>query len=175
MIGDAADFAARIKRLLPRRWFADAAPVLDAVLTGFGSAWAILYGMTSYARLQIRIATSTDSFLDMTALDFFGRAFWRRKAEPDASFSQRLRLEVFRPRATRAALDLALTDLTGKHPQIFEPGRPGDTGSWGYLGMTAGSGMMYGGPFLAGVGGYGSLALPFQVFVTAHRATGGGI
>jgi hypothetical protein len=175
MLGDTADFAARLKRLIPRRWTADTAPALDAVLSGFGSAWATLYGILSYAKLQTRIATATDTWLDMISFDFLGRSFWRRKAEPDQSFSARLRKEIFRPRGTRGALALKLTDLTGRAPVIFEPANASDTGGWGSLGMTQGMGMAYGGKFAAGVGGYGSIALPSQAFVTAFRARGGGI
>jgi hypothetical protein len=58
----------------------------------------------------------------------------------------------------------ALTDLTGRAPAIFEPQRPADTGSWD-------------GPTLAynTAGGYGSLLLPFQYFITAYRPTGVGV
>ena len=57
-----------------------------------------------------------------------------------------------------------LTDLTGRSPVIFEPARPADTGA-------------YAGPTLAygTAGGWGSVVLPFQCFVTAHRPHGSGI
>jgi hypothetical protein len=46
---------------------------------------------------------------------------------------------------------------------VFEPSRPADTGAWnGRLGYGL-------------AGGWGSLMLPFQCFVTAYRAQGGGI
>jgi len=46
---------------------------------------------------------------------------------------------------------------------VFEPSRPADTGAWS-------------GPLGYGVaGGWGSLLLPFQCFVTAYRAQGSGI
>ena len=57
-----------------------------------------------------------------------------------------------------------MQQLTGKTPVIFEPLRPADTGS-------------YGGPALAygAAGGYGSMLLPYQAFVTAYRPSGGGV
>ena len=64
----------------------------------------------------------------------------------------------------------ALVDLTGRIPAIFEPRNPMDTGGLGYVGMTAGTGL---GMNVAG--GLGSMALPFQFFVTAYRPVGGGV
>ena len=63
MIGDAADMIARLAALLPLRWFGDVTPVLSAVLAGLADGWAWLYTMLTYARLQTRIATATDSLL----------------------------------------------------------------------------------------------------------------
>ena len=63
-----------------------------------------------------------------------------------------------------AGLVKVLQDLTGRTPIIFEPQRPMDTGCYG--GPLIGYGM---------AGGYGSLLLPCQAFVTAFRPTGSGI
>lgn len=173
--GDVADFQSRLKVILPARWFSDTAPVLDTLLAGFAAQWSVTWANVGFAQLQTRIATATGPFLDMAALDYVRGKIVRRPGEMDASFSARIRAEIVRPRATRAALVQALTDLTGRAPIVFEPARPADTGGYGFLGMTAGSGLAYGGSGVAGAGGWGSLALPFQAFVTAYRATGGGI
>ena len=72
MVGDQNDFIARLKALLPRGWFAETAPVLTGTLAGLSAALAQVYGLISYARLQTRIVTATDAFLDLISFDFFG-------------------------------------------------------------------------------------------------------
>ncbi len=157
------EMLARIKATLPSRWFADTTPILDGLLTGLASTWSSIFKMLVYVRLQTRLATATDTFLDAISRDYLGSHLPRRTAEPDPSYRRRIALELLRGRSTRAALQAVLTDLTGRAPIIFEPTRPADTGSWG-------------GPIGYGVaGGWGSLMLPFQCFVTAFRAQGNGI
>jgi hypothetical protein len=163
MTGDAADMIARLLALLPLRWFADAAPVLAALLAGLADGWAWLYAMLTYARSQTRIATATDSFLDLIAQDFFAAALARRFGESDGAFRARIQAELLRPRATRAAVIGELVNLTGRTPVVFEPARPADTGGYG---TALGYGV---------AGGWGSLKLPFQVFVTAYRPLGSGV
>ena len=154
---------ARLASLLPLRWFPDPAPVLSALLAGLADGWAWLYAMLGYARLQTRIATATDSFLDLVSQDCFGGGLPRRTGESDTSFRTRIQRELLRERATRPALVSVLTDLTGRAPVIFEPARPADTGGYG---IALGYGV---------AGGWGSLALPFQTFVTAFRPLGAGV
>jgi hypothetical protein len=163
MIGDTNDMKARLTALLPLRWFHDTTPVTSAVLAGLSDGWTWLYGMLGYVGLQTRIATATDSFLDLISQDFLGAALPRRFGETDTAFRARIQRELLRPRATRPALVAELTDLTGRAPQVFEPARPADTGAWGVaLGYNA-------------AGGWGSLMLPFQLFVTAFRPLGTGV
>jgi hypothetical protein len=164
MIGDPPDMAARMQAVLPARWFGDAAPLLRAVLAGLGTCWSIMYGLLQTVRAQARIATASGGFLDMISADFFGTALPRRNAEADTLFRVRIDQELLRPRATRAALALALTELTGNPPVIFEPARTSDTGGYSLGGVGYGV-----------AGGWGSLQLPYQVFVTAFRPAGGGI
>jgi hypothetical protein len=165
MIGDAADMIARLLALLPLRWFPDTAPVLSAVLAGLADGWSWLYTMLTYAKLQTRVATATDSFLDLISQDFFATALPRRFGESDSAFRVRIQREMLRSRATRAALISELTNLTGRTPMVFEPARPADTGAWG-----AAAALGYG-----AAGGWGSLKLPFQLFVTAYRPIGTGV
>jgi hypothetical protein len=165
MIGSAADMIARLVALLPLRWFGDVTPVLSAVLAGLADGWAWLYTMLTYARLQTRIATATDTFLDLISQDFFAAALPRRFGETDSAFRARIQAEMLRPRATRAAVIGELVNLTGRTPVVFEPARPADTGAYGKaqsLGYCV-------------AGGWGSLLLPFQFFVTAYRAIGTGV
>ena len=161
--GDQNDFLARIEALIPN-WFSDSNPLLNALLSGIAWAKAFVYSMIMYATLQTRIKTATDGWLDMIAFDFFGSSILRKSGQSDASFRNTIIINLFRERATRNGLIKVLTDLTGRAPAVFEPTRPLDTG-------------VYGGPLIGyGVaGGYGSMLLPFQAFVTAFRPTSTGI
>lgn len=164
MTGDAQDMAARLRAVLPSGWFSDTAPILNAVLLGLGTAWSAIYDLVAFVRLQTRIATSVGNFLDAAAADFFGFSLVRRNQETDVHFLVRIRQEMLRQRATRAALSEALTDLTGRTPVIFEPARTADTGGYAVGGVGYGV-----------AGGWGNLQLPYQVFVTAFRPAGAGI
>ncbi len=164
MVGDQADFVARLRAVLPRGWFSDVAPVLDSVLSGFGTAWSGMYGLLRLAQAQSRIGTASGTFLDLIADDFFGTAFERFSGEADTPFRARIGREMLRERGTRQSLVDALQDLTGRPAVVFEPARPDDTGGYstGVLGYNV-------------AGAYGSLSLPFQCFVTARRPLGMGI
>lgn len=161
--GDQNDILQRLKGTLPR-WFGDSTPILDALLQGLASAGAFVYSLWAYAKLQTRIKTATDGWLDMIAADFFGSSLLRAANQSDASFRARIIINLIRERATRAGLVKVLQDLTGRTPIIFEPQRPADTGA--YSAPNSGYGI---------AGGYGSLLLPCQAFVTAFRPTGSGI
>ena len=175
--GDQADFVARLRAVLPARWFSDAAPgvasntpILDAVLAGVASVWAQVYALFSYATLQARIATATDVFLDMIGHDFFGAGLQRRPTEADTHYRTRILASMLPQAGTRAALSAVLLRLTGRTPRIFEPRNTTDAGGYGTRGSTAWCGLAYG-----AAGGYGCLTEPFQVFVTAYRPHSGGV
>ena len=175
--GSTTDIVARLRAVLPGGWFpvpnADGTtntPVLDGILTGCAAGWSIIYGQLAYVRAQARRLTASGVFLDMIAADFFGTFIRRRVNETDAALSTRIGLELFREKGTRHGLFRALADLTGRNPVIFEPAHTPDTGGYGSSGMSAGTGLGYG-----VAGGYGSLMLPFQFFVTAYRPAGQGV
>jgi len=163
MLGDQNDMRARIKAVLPPQWFPDTTPILDGLLAGLGAGWAGLYSLLDYVKRQTRIATAADVFLDIVARDFFGSRIVRSAGQADNAFRSRILPELLRERDTRSALISALSDLTGLKPLVFEPARTTDTGGWGVA-------LAY-----EAAGGWGSLALPFQCFVTALRPIGGGI
>jgi hypothetical protein len=130
-----------------------------------GVAWALsfVYSLIHYAKLQTRIKTATDGFLDLISFDFFGTALLRRQQETDGSFRSRIMATLFQAKASRPGMIAILKNLTGRTPIIFEPARPADTGGWG---IACGYGV---------AGGWGSLLLTAQAFITAFRPTGAGI
>ncbi|MDE2302430.1 MAG: hypothetical protein KGK11_07695 [Sphingomonadales bacterium] len=161
--GDPTDIASRIRALLPG-WFADASPTAEALLAGAAAALAFVYGLYRYAESQARILTASGIWLDLIARDFFGDALIRSPNQQDDSFRAILVASLFRPRATRRALSDMLLSLTGTPPLVLEPFAPADCGVWGqgFAGWGA-------------AGGYGSLAIPAQCFVTAFRPVQYGI
>ena len=167
MIGDQADIVGRLRAVLPVRWFPDSAPVLDALLSGLASGWSSVFQQLQYVRAQTRIATATDIWLDVVAQDYLGSRLVRRTGQGDAAFRGAIQRELFRERGTRAAIVSGPQDLTGRPPQIFEPARPGEPAATDRRLAMAGLG--YG-----CAGGWGSLTLPFQCFITAYRSIGAG-
>jgi hypothetical protein len=164
--GDSNDIAARVRALIPRRWFAWVAPLRDALLGGLSDSAAWGFALIAFARLQARIATATGIFLDLIAWDFFGARFTRRKGETDTAWRSRIQKEILRPRQTRAAISQMLVDLTSRTPVIIELFNPGDCGGYGIASMGG-----YGtGPLC-----YGSLQFNNNLFVTALRAPSQGI
>ena len=157
--GDQDDMRSRIRLALPDRWFGDAAPVLDGLLSGLGAAWAVLHGAIAVVRRQSRRLTATGGFLDLSAQDLFGGRLPRRAVEPDDAFRARIGRALRRDRATRAGLLDAAMEAGAGPAGVFEPAPPRDTGA-------------YGGPGLAwGVaGGWGSLAMPLECLVTIKRS-----
>jgi len=164
MTGDAGDMARRLRAVLPAGWFGETTPVLDGLLQGMGAGFAATWSLLQAVITQTRIATATNTFLDTISEDYFGADLVRFAGEQDAAFRTRILADLLRPRGTRAAVVLALTQLTGRAPAIFEPARTSDTGGYTVGGAGYGAG-----------GGWGSLLLPYQFFLTAYRPRGGGI
>lgn len=164
MDGDSPDIVARLKAVLPTRWFPDETPVLDAVLVGLSAAWSSLYSLLAMVRAQSRIATATDTALDGASLDFFALRLRRRLQETDTAFRARITCELVRERGTRNALAGVIADLTGTTPILFEAARTTDTGGYNTASLAYNT-----------IGAWGSLDLPFQVFVTIKRQPAEGI
>jgi len=174
--GDLDDIFGRLRGYLPSRWFgspSDPKPIRDAVIEGFAIVLSYLYGLYAYAKLQTRLASMTDGWLDMFAADFFGTTLPRKAGESDDSYRARIKAALFREKATRKGISDALFALTGRRPEIVEAWRPLDTGAYaqGFPNPMAGP---FGAPFAYNVAGtYGSLQLHAQFFVTAFRPTDG--
>lgn len=191
----------RLRTLIPNGWFGDVAPIRDIVLGGVADALTWVRAQGQVVRAGTRRAGTTGWLLDTDAFGFFGSAFLRRPNESDDAWRKRYTDEIFRLRVTRAAIDKALFDLTGRHPIIVEPWNANDCGAYdigalGYAGsdfapvqaagydvtgaydigvtsydpLSGPSGRSY-----PGLGCWGSLELPYQLFVTAFRPLGGGI
>lgn len=154
-VGDSNDILARVKLVLPGRWWAWVAPVRDAVLGGLSDSAAWCYSWITYARAQSRIATATGLWLDIIAWDFLS---WhlQRRGTSDSVFRARIQASILQERVTRAGMISAVTATVGTSPRIFEPWNTFDTGAYG----VGASGIAYNHG-----GGWGSLQLPGQVFI----------
>ena len=171
-VGSTADIAARLRAVLPLRWFpappapgeAETAPILNALLLGMAAPLAGVYGLIQYVGQQTRLATTTGTNLELTAQDYFGFGnFPRLTGEADAAYAARIKAARLPQRATRPALAAALTGLTGQASVIVEPLNGADCKGYGSVAHpAAGGGYGYGVP-----GGlrYGSRLRPFQALV----------
>ena len=165
---DPGHFAARIKSALPRGWFGESAPVLDAVLSGFAASFDFIMGGIGYLRRQSRVSTASGAWLNAASLDYFGPRLPRHHGQADDDYRTRIAAELRRERVTRSSLQRWLRTATGVDPLIFEPANSSDTGGYGGLQggrLGAGGGLAY-----AVAGGWGNLGLSYQVFVTVHRS-----
>lgn len=162
--GDTSDIFARLSERVPKRWFGDVHPILDAVLMGIATALSAVYSAYAYMVLQTRLQTSTDGWLDLSAADYFGpNGLPREVNESDSTYLARIQINIIRERGTRNAVSTVLTQLTGVAPVIIEPQRPYDCGGYGFAcGYSA-------------AGSYGSIVSNYQAFVTAYRPIGQGI
>ncbi len=170
MTGDADDMRFRIRRLLPVKWFGDegTTPILDALLTGIGTAFAAIYALITFTRLTARLTTSAGMFIDLWAQSWFGTtAFPRQAGETDAVYIARIKANLFLVKATRPSLVATMTAATGVAPVVLEPQRVIDTGGLATLATPAMGG---GGGYDVGGIYYGSLLFPGAFFVTT--ATG---
>lgn len=158
--GDQSNIFSRLKAQFPTSWF-KLSPNFDATLQGPAWALSTIYAQITYARLQTRIATATDGYLDLISNDFFGTALPRLTNEQDGAFRARILANLFVKGPTRANMSAVLTLVTGRVPDIFEPSNTTDSGGWD------------GGAYWdTGAGKWGA-PMPYQCFVTAYRPIGG--
>jgi hypothetical protein len=165
MTGDIFDFVSRLRAVLPKRWFAEQSPNLEALLGGISTPWVWLYNLITYVVLQARLSTATVNWLDLIAHDYFGSGLRRKISESDFAYRARIQRALLLEAATRSAVVAGLENLTGTRPTIFEPANCIDTGSYGSL--TTATEMIGTGTAYGQAGGWGSLQLPLQFFITA--------
>lgn len=162
-------FALRIRALLPTGWFpappgsgeSEQAPVLNALLQGFGSVFAWVWNLLTGTRDQTRLATMTGAFLDMFAADFFGATLTRKTGESDDAFRARIEEALFPSLGTRPDVVNVMADEVGTSGRVIEPRNATDCKGLGTLASPAtGGGYGYGVTALR----YGSRGVPFQLF-----------
>ena len=173
MVGDLSNFLFRLKTVLPKRWFGEESPNLDAVLTALATSWVWVYNLLTYVAQQARIGTASDTWLDLAAVDYLGQNFIRKAGEADTFFRARIKQALLRDAATRSAVAAGMLDLCGSEPRIIEPARASDTGAYGTLVGGADCpcyGMAYG-----ETGGWGNLGLPLQFFISVKRPAAPGV
>ncbi|MBV0889765.1 hypothetical protein KTQ54_14700 [Komagataeibacter oboediens] len=162
-------FALRIRRLLPTGWFpsapaageAEQAPVLNALLQGFGSVFAWIWAMLSGTADQTRLATMSGAFLDMFAADFFGTMLTRNPGESDDAFRARIEEALFPSLGTRPDVVNVIADEVGSAGRVIEPRNAADCKGIASMASPAiGGGYGYGVAALR----YGSRGAPFQLF-----------
>ncbi|WP_369523337.1 hypothetical protein [Komagataeibacter swingsii] len=162
-------FALRIRKLLPTGWFpappatgeAEQAPVLNALLQGYGSVFAWIWAMLAGTADQTRLATMSGAFLDMFAADFFGTLLTRNPGESDDAFRARIEEALFPSLGTRPDVVDVIADQVGSAGRVIEPRNAGDCKGLGSLVSPAtGGGYGYGVAALR----YGSRGAPFQLF-----------
>ncbi|QOF94185.1 hypothetical protein IFJ82_09495 [Novacetimonas hansenii] len=162
-------FALRIRKLLPGGWFpmppatgeTEQAPVLNALLQGFGSVFAWIWAMLAGTADQTRLATMTGAFLDMFASDFFGTLLTRNTGESDDAFRIRIEEALFPSLGTRPDVVNVIADEVGTAGRVIEPRNASDCKGLGSMSAPAiGGGYGYGVAALR----YGSRGTPFQLF-----------
>lgn len=158
MKGDQNDMIVRLRQTLPQGWMPLESTAISGVLSGMAKLLSYFYSLLFYVRGQTRILSAEAGILDLVAGDFFGLSLRRGDGELDDNFRARILVQMFRERATRSALVAVVRQLTGRDPVVIEPGNPVDTGA---LGATLALGQN---------GCVGSLAMPYQAFVTVYRS-----
>lgn len=134
--GDQADLVSRLKSTIPSDWFPPSSPSqsstprLDALANGAAAVFSWIYSLIGYTKLQTRVSTATDGFLDIISQDFYGGTLPRVAGEADAVFRQRILGNLFLAANTRLAIQNALAAVTGYPVRIIEPWQPNDNLVW---------------------------------------------
>lgn len=165
---DPATFAIRLRALLPKGWFSDDAPILGAILASFAVPWAWLSETLDYVKSQARLETATDIWLDLAARDYLGLSCVRLTNESDDTYRARIKSNLLAGAVTKQSVVQGINRIAGLTAHVFEPANISDTGAYGALNGTAassGNGLAYGTK-----GGWGNLALPYQVFITIETS-----
>lgn len=164
MAFDRPSIQSRLRSLLPKGWFPDAAPNLDAILASLATTWSWIAALICAVRSQSRLETASGLWLDFAARDYLGTALARKIGESDTAFRQRISDSILLRTTTRLALTTGISRLTGYTVRVFEPARCADTGAYGatdLASIAAPCAFSYG-----ECGGWGSLTATNQIFIT---------
>ncbi len=125
----AADFYGRLVSTYPKRWAGKKAfgPPSASGARDAGLFYALLFSVAqygfsylmtiwSYVRLQTRLATATDTNLDIASTDFFGSRLPRLSGELDPVFSKRLRAKIVAPSGCYVAIRGAISEYFTQNP-----------------------------------------------------------
>jgi hypothetical protein len=124
----AADFYGRLVSTYPKRWAGKAfGPPSASGARDAGLFYALLFSVAqygfsylmtiwSYVRLQTRLATATDTNLDIASTDFFGSRLPRLSGELDPVFSKRLRAKIVAPSGCYVAIRGAISEYFTQNP-----------------------------------------------------------
>lgn len=153
-VGDHDDILNRLLSQTPESWFGADHPVLNVVLEGYVNTAKFHYNdQYLYSKLQTRIKTATDIYLDGISKDFLGDLLPRRDGEKDDLYRKRILATILQMKATRPAMENALFLLTGYKPVIFEPRRDGT---------------FYNVNCYCNHSLYGSSSMPYQCFIDVY-------
>lgn len=167
MVGDSTDIVFRLKSALPKGWFSERSPNLTAILSCLAIPSVWLYNQLDYLKAQTRTSSATGAWLDLAAQDYLGNQCRRKPGENDAVYRLRIKKSLLAGAATRPALISGVSDLVGSTPVVFEPSNCQDTGAYGIISprlFVQPCDLAYGVS-----GGWGSMQLPYQVFLTVKR------
>ena len=97
---------------LPQSWFSISDfSFIKAVMSGFAQCMSFFYANIQYAKVQTRINTANDGFLDLISGDFLGNAVPRLPNEVDSVYRARIMANVFLKKVTKPAIQYAVTSL----------------------------------------------------------------
>ena len=129
------DLVNRLISVFPAPWVSDAAlmpggNLYSLLIAAFADPDLFIYQSLQYAAAATRIATATDTELDVASQDYFGNGLPRLPGESDTSFRARIKAQLLVPRVTRPAITSAVDNLTGEIARIIEPWATADVLCW---------------------------------------------
>jgi hypothetical protein len=134
------DTIQKLLAVLPSSWFSDDAKAeggtLYALLSALAEGLNYVDAGADYVQDQTRISTATGTNLDNIGNDFFSDRITRKAGENDDAWRARILREIFRDKATRAAIIQAVEDLGCTVVEYFEPFKDGFFTDYSHMDAT---------------------------------------